>query len=77
MTQVYFDCSSDRRVLRDRWRAEVCDLDEAREFAARAVHSLIAAPNLEDWRNWALRASDDLGNEIFIMPFAAALGKPN
>lgn len=77
MTQIYFDCCSDRRALKKRWAAEVGDVTEARDYAARVMQSLIAAPSLEDWRNWALRASDERGNAIFIVPFAAVLGRPN
>jgi hypothetical protein len=32
-------------------------------------------PNSEDWRSWILHVSDDLGDELFIVPFAFALGK--
>jgi hypothetical protein len=77
MTKVYFHCASDRQVLIDRSLTEVGDLTEAREYAARVVQSLITAPSLEDWRKWALHVSDDLGNEIFVVPFVAVLGKPN
>jgi hypothetical protein len=56
---------------------EVGDLTEAREYAARIVRSLITAPSLEDWRDWALHVCDDLGDEIFVVPFATVLGKPN
>lgn len=77
MAQVYIHCSSDRRVLMDACAAEVEDLSDARDYAARVVSSLITTPNLEDWRSWALHISDDLGEEIFVVPFAAVLGKPN
>ena len=77
MTQVYFHCSGNRRVLIDQCAAEVDDLTEAREYAGRVVQLLITAPNLEDWRDWALHISDDLGDEIFVVPFSAVLGKPN
>jgi len=77
MAQVYFHCSDDQRVLLDRRATEVDDLIEARDYAARIVHTLIAAPSLEDWRNWELHVCDELGDEIFVVPFAAELGKPN
>ncbi len=77
MAQVYFHCSSEQRVLMDRCATEVDDLTEAREYAARVIQSLVTAPSLEDWREWALHVSDDLGDEMFVLPFAAALGKPN
>ena len=77
MAQVYFHCSDDQRVLVDRRATEVDDLTEARAHAARIVHALVTAPSLEDWRNWALHVCDELGEEIFVVPFAAALGRPN
>jgi hypothetical protein len=53
----------------------VRDLVEAREHAAIVVQSLIKIPNLLDWRGWSLHVSDDLGEEIFVVPFASLLGK--
>ena len=76
MSQVYFHCSGNRRVLIDQCAAEVDDLTEAREDAGRVVQLLITAPNLEDWRDWALHISDDFGDKIFVVPFSAVLGKP-
>jgi len=32
-------------------------------------------PNTEDWRDWALCVTDEFGDEIFVVPFASALGK--
>ena len=29
----------------------------------------------EDWRGWVLYATDELGEEIFTVPFASVLGK--
>ena len=77
MAQVYFHCSNPRQLLMDQCGADVCDLAEARECAARVVRSLITTPGLEDWRQWFLHASDDLGDEIFVVPFASFLGKPH
>ena len=34
-------------------------------------------PGPEDWRNWALHASDELGQEILVMPFSSVLGWPH
>ena len=75
MAQVYFHYSNTQGVLTDRCGAAVRDLAEAREHAAVVVHSLITRPNLEDWRGWVLHVSDDIGEEIFSVPFASALGK--
>ncbi|MGY8668488.1 hypothetical protein Q3C01_39815 [Bradyrhizobium sp. UFLA05-109] len=57
----------------DRRGTFVSDLIEACEEAARRVRSLVVAANLDEWRQWALRVSD----EIFVLPFAFVLGKPH
>jgi hypothetical protein len=75
MAQVYFHCSNTQGVSIDRCAAAVDDLAEAREHAALVVRSLISAPGPEDWRGWVLYVSDDLGDEILEMPFAAVLGR--
>jgi hypothetical protein len=75
MTQVYFHCSNGRGVLIDRAGAAVGDLDDVRDQAARIMRSLIMAECPEDWRDWVLHVSDDLGDEILVMPFAAVLGR--
>jgi hypothetical protein len=77
MTQVYFHCSNAKEILIDRSGAVVDDIVEARDHATRVVQSLTAARNLEDWRSWVLRVNDDLGEEIFVLPFAFVLGKPH
>jgi hypothetical protein len=41
------------------------------------VRSLTATRSLEDWRGWMLHVSDDLGDELFVIPFAFVLGKPH
>jgi hypothetical protein len=61
----------------DQSGADVGDLAEAREYAARVVQSLIATPSSEDWRSWFLHVSDELGDEIFVVPFASVLSKPH
>jgi Domain of unknown function (DUF6894) len=75
MAQVYFHCSNTQGVLIDRRGAAIGNLDEAREHAAFVVRSLITAPGPEDWRGWVLHVSDHDGEELFVMPFAAAIGK--
>jgi hypothetical protein len=75
MAQVYFRCSNTEGVMLDRCSAAVRDLAEARGHAAIVVQSLIKTPNLEDWRRWFLHVIDDLGEEIFVVPFASVLGK--
>lgn len=75
MVQVYFHCSNTRGVLIDGTGAAIRDMTDARDHAACVVRSLIMAANTEDWRDWVLHVSDDLGEEIFVMPFASLLGK--
>lgn len=77
MTQVYFHCTNAKKVLIDHYGAVVDDLAEARDHAAKVVRSLTAARSLEDWRSWVLHVNDDLGEELFVVPFAFVLGKPH
>ena len=77
MAQVYFHCSNARQAMIDQCGAAVDDLAGAREHAALVMRSLIMAPTEEDWRGWVLHVSDDLGDEIFTVPFASMLGKPH
>jgi hypothetical protein len=77
MTQVYFHCSNKKEVLLDRCGAVVDDLAEARDRAACVVRSVTMTPCLEDWRGWVLHVNDDLGEELFIVPFAFVLGEPH
>jgi len=77
MTQVYFHCSNTKNVFVDRRGAMVDDLAEARDHATSVVQSLTKTSGLEDWRDWVLHVSDDQGDELFVVPFAFVLGKPN
>jgi len=75
--QVYFHCTNPKEVLIDRRGAVVDDLAEARDQAACVVRSLITRRSLEDWRSWVLHVDDDLGDELFVVPFAFVIGKPH
>jgi hypothetical protein len=77
MAQVYFHCSNTEGASIDQCGTAVGDLTEAHERAALVVRSLIMEPGAEDWRDWILHVSDDLGEEIFTVPFASVLGKPH
>jgi hypothetical protein len=77
MTPIYFHCSSNGRLLPECHIVAVDDLAEAREHAARIVQSLAMAPGPEDFRSWLIHVYDDLGDELFIMPFTFVLGKPH
>jgi hypothetical protein len=61
----------------DRRGAAIGNLAEAKDHAALVVRSLLMTPSTEDWRDWVLHASDDIGEEIFCVPFASLLGKPH
>ncbi|MDH2386431.1 hypothetical protein [Bradyrhizobium sp. CER78] len=77
MTQVYFHCSNANKVFVDHRGAVVDDLAEARDHATRVVQSVTNERSLEDWRDWILHVNDDQGDELFVVPFAFVLGKPN
>jgi hypothetical protein len=75
MTHVYFHCSSGNEV--DSCGVMVDDLAEARDHAACVVRFLTVARTLEDWRGWVVHVNDDLGDELFVVPFVFVLGKPH
>jgi hypothetical protein len=75
MTEVYFHCSNADQLLVDSCGAIMSDLAEARAHALGLVHSMMMTPNTEDWRGWELTVTDDLGEEIFVIPFSSAIGK--
>ena len=75
MTEVFFNCSSPGHILRDRRGLAVADLSEAYAEAKGFVRFLLMTPTVEDWRGWELRVTDELGVELFVIPFAAALGR--
>ncbi|MCA6107288.1 DUF6894 family protein [Bradyrhizobium cenepequi] len=74
MAELYFHCSDTKHVLIDEC-GHTMDLAEARQHAEGLVRALIMTPSEEDWRLWILHVADDLGNEIFALPFASVLGK--
>jgi hypothetical protein len=77
MTQVNFHRSNTRKVFADRRGAVVDDLAEARDHATRVVQSFTGELSLEDGRDWIMHVSDDQNDELFVVPFAFVLGKPN
>jgi hypothetical protein len=77
MTPIHFHYTSKGRASQERCVAAVSDLAEARDHATRIVRSLMMDPGPEDLRSWILHASDELGNEPFVVPFAFVLGKPH
>jgi sirohydrochlorin ferrochelatase len=77
MTQVYFHCSNKKKVSVDRRGAVVDDVAEARDHATHVVQSFTNERSHEDLRDWVLHASDDGGDELFVVPFAFVLGEPH
>jgi hypothetical protein len=75
MTQVCVRCSTARGGLLDQRIANVDNLIEARDYATRVARSLVAIPNSRDWRKCCLSVIDDLGEELFVIPFASIIGK--
>ncbi len=77
MAQVSFDCANSHGSLLDRQVGHVDDLCEARDYAKAIARSLISIPDLQDWRDCCVRVWDDLGEEIFAIPFSTVVGRPN
>ena len=77
MAQVYFYWSNPKGEWFERRGIPAWDLAEAYQEAVNVMRSIIAAPNLEDWRGWVLHIGDDTGEDIFSIPFASMLGKPH
>ena len=77
MVQVYFHFSNTEGMLIDHYGSAVASLTEARDRADQIMRSMILTPGSEDWRDWVIHVSDDDGEEIFDLPFAAMLGKPH
>jgi hypothetical protein len=77
MTHLYFHCSTPEGLLIDRSGSDVEDLADARERAEGIILACIGRPGPEDWRDWTVCVSDDDGEELFLMPFAAKLGRLN
>jgi hypothetical protein len=75
MARVYFHYSNSEGMCVDERGTAVGNLAELREHAACAVLSLIAGQGPEDWREWTLHVSDDLDDEILVLPFSSMLGK--
>ncbi|QOZ34677.1 hypothetical protein [Bradyrhizobium sp. CCBAU 53421] len=74
MSAVFFHCSDDKHVILDRIGAAM-DFSEARVHAEQLARSFVMTPSAEDWRNWAVHVTDDIGTEIFELPFTAILGE--
>jgi hypothetical protein len=77
MTHLYFHCATPEGLLLDQRGSAVEDLVEARERAAGIILACIGQPGPEDWRDWTVCVSDEGGDELFLVPFADLLGRPN
>lgn len=75
MSQVHLHCANEQGRVLDHRVAEVDDIIEAREYAGAVARSLIAIPNLRDWRGCVLYVDDDLGEELFAVPLASLVGR--
>ena len=76
MTELYFHCSDAEHLFIGR-RSATMDISEAHMHAENMVRVLLMTPGPEDWRKWAVHVTDELGEEIFILPFASVLGQLN
>jgi hypothetical protein len=77
MQDLYFHCSDATHVLIDHSGIAVSNLSEAFAHADGLVRGMLMTANTEDWRSWELHVTDELGCEIFAVPFASVLGKLN
>jgi hypothetical protein len=77
MTQLYFHCSNSQSVVLDQRGTAVEDLKEARDHATGLARSMSMRHGAEDWRGWIVHVTDNLGEELFVVPFAFVLGKPH
>jgi hypothetical protein len=77
VAQLYFHCSNSQGVMIDQRGTAIGNLAEARDHAARIVGSLVMGRSSEDWRDWMLHVSDDLDEEVFVLPFASVVGRLN
>jgi len=75
MRHVYFHCSTGDRLLLDARGTDVEDLIEAHQRAAQVVWQFVSSHGPDDWRAWTLHVSDEEGDELFVMPFAYAIGR--
>lgn len=74
MSEVYFHCSDAEHMFIDR-RGAAMDMAEARDHAEQIIRAMVMTPTAEDWRDWALHVTDEIGAEIFVLPFTAVLGR--
>jgi hypothetical protein len=77
MQDLYFHCSDATHDLIDRRGVAVANLSEAFAHADSLVRSMLMKATTEDWRGWELRVTDEIGCEMFAVPFASVLGKPH
>jgi hypothetical protein len=77
MAQVFLQYSTPRGVVFYQTVTKVNGVTELRDYALQSAQSLITAPSLEDWRHWTVHARDDLGLELFALPFVSLLGEPH
>jgi hypothetical protein len=77
MTHLYFHCATPEGLLLDCRGIAVDDLAEAHDCAAGIIRACIGKPGPEDWRAWSVSVSDDAGEELMVVPFAAVLGRPH
>jgi hypothetical protein len=75
MTHVYFHCSNADELILDPRGIDVEDLAEAHQRAQGVIRAFVASDGPDDWRAWSLHASDEEGEELFLMPFARVLGR--
>jgi hypothetical protein len=76
MTQISLCCTNDSGTILDRRLVKISNLDEAREYAVDLIRSSTANANLRDSRKCRVHVQDELGHDIFVMPFWSTLRRP-
>ena len=78
MAQFFFHCTSREKVLVDRTGYDLHDLVEVRRRASGIMRRCIETGMADgDWRDWLMHVVDEADEEVFVLPFAEAVGRPH
>ena len=78
MAQFFFHCSNSEKVLVDRSGYDLHDLVEVRRRASGIMRRCIEMGAVDgDCRDWLMHVVDEMDEEVFVLPFADMIGRPN